>query len=172
MKYLSGLLITLLTVMLAACGGNQEGEQQSTSQSMTDTTSTEQTMTAEAPESKLNINTASEEEFRTIPGVGDKMVHEFEEYRPYVSIQQFRKEIGKYVDEEQVAAYEKYIFVPVSPNESDAASLQQLPGVEEDAAQQLIDGRPYDSNEAFIEQLSSLINEQELSTAKTYLKAK
>ncbi|MCW9706446.1 hypothetical protein [Fodinibius salsisoli] len=171
MKYLSGLLITLLTIVVIACGGSQEGEQEASSQTMEEAPSTEQTITAQAPEAKLNINTASEEDFRTIPAVGDKMVHEFEEYRPYVSIQQFRKEIGKYVDEEQVAAYENFIYVPVSPNESDAASLQQLPGVHENEAQQLVDGRPYDSNEAFVDALTSLVNEEELAIAKTYLKS-
>lgn len=171
MKYLSGLFITLLIVTLMACGGNQEGEQEVSSSSIEDTTVTEQAITGQAPEAKLNVNTASGDEFRSIPGVGDKMVHEFEEYRPYVSIQQFRKEIGKYVDEEQVAAYEKYIYVPVSPNESDAASLQQLPGIDEEEAQQLIDGRPYNSNDAFIEQLTSVVNEEELAIAKTYLKS-
>jgi hypothetical protein len=39
------------------------------------------------------------------------MVHEFEEYRPYTSIEQFRAEIGKYVDEKEVARLERYIYV-------------------------------------------------------------
>jgi DNA uptake protein ComE-like DNA-binding protein len=170
MKYLSGLFTILLTATLISCGGSEQAEQESSS-TMEDTVSTEQTISAAAPEAKLNINNASGEAFRTIPGVGDKMVHEFEEYRPYVSILQFRKEIGKYVDEEQVAAYEKYIYVPVSPNESDAASLQQLPGIDADKAQQLVDGRPYDSADAFIEELTSHVNEEQIATAKTYLKS-
>ena len=62
--------------------------------------------------------------------MGNRMVHEFEEYRPYKSIQQFRKEIGKYVDQNQVAEYEKYIFVPINENDSDAPTLQQIPGLD------------------------------------------
>lgn len=58
------------------------------------------------------------------------MVGEFLEYRPYVGIRQFRRKIGKYVDEEQVAAYEQYVNVPIDPNESDAATLQQIPGLD------------------------------------------
>ncbi|HEY0082746.1 MAG TPA: hypothetical protein VGB61_08150, partial [Pyrinomonadaceae bacterium] len=51
--------------------------------------------------SKLNLNTASGDEFRAqIPGLGNKMVHEFEEYRPYKSVLQFRREMGKYVKPE------------------------------------------------------------------------
>jgi hypothetical protein len=37
------------------------------------------------------------------------MAHEFEEYRPYANIEQFRREIGKYVDEKEVARLEQYV---------------------------------------------------------------
>jgi DNA uptake protein ComE-like DNA-binding protein len=170
-RLISGSLLIALMMSVVACGGNESNEQEEVQETSTSQTTIEQGTTATAPEAKLNINTASGEEFRTIPNVGDKMVHEFEEYRPYVSIQQFRKEIGKYVDEDQVAAYEEYIFVPVDVNNSDAATLQQLPGVDADAAQELIDARPYESNEAFLEDLASHVNEEELTTAKTYLKS-
>ena len=46
-----------------------------------------------------------------IPGVGPKMRHEFEEYRPYKDIAQFRREMGKYVDAQEVARLEKYVRV-------------------------------------------------------------
>jgi hypothetical protein len=35
--------------------------------------------------------------------MGKRMLHEFKEYRPYKTIEQFRKEIGKYVDQKEVA---------------------------------------------------------------------
>ena len=56
-------------------------------------------------------NTASAEEIELIPGVGPRMRHEFEEYRPWTSVEQFRREIGKYVDEAEVARLEKYIVI-------------------------------------------------------------
>ena len=37
------------------------------------------------------------------------MAHEFEEYRPYTDLDQFRQEIGKYVDENEVARLERYV---------------------------------------------------------------
>ena len=37
----------------------------------------------------------------TIPGVGKRMAHEFEEYRPWKTQQQFEKEIGKYVNQKK-----------------------------------------------------------------------
>lgn len=57
----------------------------------------------------INLNTAYEIDILLIPGVGRRMAHEFEEYRPYSDIEQFRREIGKYVDAEEVARLEQYV---------------------------------------------------------------
>ena len=58
-----------------------------------------------------DLNSASGEEIQLIPGVGDRMEHEFEEYRPYTSMEQFRREIGKYVDDVEVARLEQYVTI-------------------------------------------------------------
>ena len=49
----------------------------------------------------INLNTATDDVFLTIPGVGPKMVHEFKEYRPWKSKAHFDKEIGKYINNNQ-----------------------------------------------------------------------
>ncbi len=85
-----------------------------------------------------------------MPDISDRMIHEFEEYRPYVSIQQFRREMGKYVDEATIAGYEEHVFVPINPDESDAATLRQIPGIDDAEADALVAGRPYASREAFL----------------------
>lgn len=168
MQFSNRILLTLLVpalLLAAACSSSET--KSDAEQTMTE--SADSSMTQTPPSSKLNLNTASEEDFLTVPGVGDRMVHEFEEYRPYVSIQQFRKEIGKYVDSAQVAGYEKYVFVPINPNECDAATLQQIPGLDADEADALMAARPFDSNEAFIKQLTEYVSEEELATAESYL---
>lgn len=59
----------------------------------------------------LDLNRASAEEILLIPGVGPRMQHEFEEYRPYRNVEQFRREIGKYVDRDEVARLERYVAI-------------------------------------------------------------
>ena len=59
----------------------------------------------------LNLNTASDADFLTIPGVGARMVHEFNEYRPWKTQAQFEKEIGKYVDDKEVARLWRYMTI-------------------------------------------------------------
>jgi DNA uptake protein ComE-like DNA-binding protein len=64
---------------------------------------------------RLNLNTATDEEILAIPGIGKRMLHEFKEYRPYKSIEQFRREIGKYIDrdkrEAELARLERYVTI-------------------------------------------------------------
>jgi DNA uptake protein ComE-like DNA-binding protein len=59
----------------------------------------------------IDLNSASDEEILLIPGIGRRMLHEFKEYRPYTSIEQFRREIGKYVDKAEVARLERYVAI-------------------------------------------------------------
>ena len=63
------------------------------------------------PNHSINLNTASDEEILSIPGMGPRMLHEFKEYRPYTSMEQFRREIGKYVDKAEVARLEQYVTI-------------------------------------------------------------
>lgn len=57
----------------------------------------------------VNLNTASEADIKLIPGMTDKMVYEFLEYRPYEDMAEFDREIGKYVDEAEVARFRSYV---------------------------------------------------------------
>ncbi|MDE2827888.1 MAG: hypothetical protein OXL40_11370 [Bacteroidota bacterium] len=57
----------------------------------------------------VEINSASDDDILAIPGVGSRMLHEFKEYRPYESMAQFEREIGKYVDHEELDRLVRYV---------------------------------------------------------------
>jgi len=59
----------------------------------------------------VNLNTATDEAILSIPGVGQRMLREFKEYRPYRAMAQFEREIGKYVDEREVARLARYVTI-------------------------------------------------------------
>jgi len=82
---------------------------------------------------------------------------------------QFRKEIGKYVDDQTVAAYEKYVYVPIDPNSSDAETYMQIPGLDATEAAALIAARPFSTGDAFLSALSNYISADELAVAQQYL---
>ena len=60
---------------------------------------------------KIDLNTATDEEILLVPGIGSRMLHEFKEYRPYTSMDQFRREMGKYVDQAEVARMERFVMI-------------------------------------------------------------
>ena len=162
--WILGLLLT--AVFLAACGSSNAAVVDSGASAVAVAETAVST-------TKLNINTVSGDELlATIPGFGSRMVREFQEYRPYVSIQEFRREIGKYVDDAQVATYEQYVFVPVDVDGSDVATLMQLPGVDDGIANQLMAERPFGSNEAFLAKLGELVSAEDAALAEGYLVVK
>jgi len=163
------VFILLFAIFFAACSSSAPSEQANNAARRTTSPSATQPGN-NAPKAKLNLNTASENDFLTIPGMTTRMVHEFMEYRPYQSITQFRKEMSKYVAPAVIADYEKYVYVPISQNGSDPATLQQIPGLNADEAAALIAGRPYATPEAFEAKLSEKLTPAELAVAKTYIR--
>ena len=116
---LPALLSIYALVAVAACssGDNKAADTTAvadTSMAAPTTTASTTTVTTDTSTAAIvpiNINTATDAEFLKIPGVGPRMLREFKEYRPYTSIEQFRREIGKYVDKAEVARLEKYIVI-------------------------------------------------------------
>ena len=117
----------------------------------------------------MNLNTTEEEDFKNVPGVGDKMAHEFEEYRPYTSIEQFRREIGKYVDEEEVARYENYVFVPVNLNTGSKDEILSIPGVGDRMLHEFEEYRPYENIEQFRREIGKYVDDDELARLERYV---
>jgi len=117
----------------------------------------------------MNLNTTAEDDFKMVPKVGDKMAHEFEEYRPYTSIEQFRREIGKYVSDEEVAEYENYVFVPVNLNTGSKEEILAIPGVGEKMLHEFEEYRPYESMEQFRREIGKYVDDTELARLERYV---
>jgi len=68
-----------------------------------------------------------------------------------------------------VAAYENYVYVPIAINDSDVATLQQIPGLSAEEAQALISARPFASTDSFLTKLGEYVSADELEIARAYL---
>ena len=77
------------------------------------------------------------------------MSREFREYRPYRGISEFRREIGKYVDDAQVARFEQYVFVPIKLNSAGDAHLRTIPGLDDGILAVIKQSRPFAGMEDF-----------------------
>ena len=117
----------------------------------------------------INLNTASREEILLVPGVGKRMAHEFEEYRPYTAIAQWRREMGKYVDDTEVARMEQYVFVPIDLNTATREEILAIPGVGRRMAREFQEYRPYSSIEQFRREIGKYVDDGEVARLERYV---
>ena len=117
----------------------------------------------------VNLNTATREEILLVPGVGDRMAHEFEEYRPYRALPQFRREIGKYVDDDEVARFERYVFVPIDLNTAGDEDILRIPGVGRRMLHEFKEYRPYRAIEQFRREIGKYVDDDEIARLERYV---
>ena len=117
----------------------------------------------------INLNTASREEILLVPGMGPRMAHEFEEYRPYKAMAQFRREIGKYVDDDEVARFEQYVFVPIELNTASEDDILSIPGVGKRMLHEFLEYRPYRSLNQFRREIGKYVDDEELARLERYV---
>jgi DNA uptake protein ComE-like DNA-binding protein len=117
----------------------------------------------------INLNTASKEEILLIPGVGQRMLHEFEEYRPYRSLAVFHREIDKYVDDAELARLEQYVFVPIDLNSASDADILTIPGLGQRMLREFKEYRPYKAMEQFRREMGKYVSKEEVARLERYV---
>ncbi len=117
----------------------------------------------------INLNTATREAILSIPSVGDRIAHEFEEYRPYKAIAQFRRELGKYVSDEEVARFEQYVFVPLNLNTATPEDLLTIPGVGNRLLREFLEYRPYVNMQQFRREIGKYVSDEEVARLERYV---
>ena len=117
----------------------------------------------------INLNTASREEILLVPGVGARMAHEFEEYRPYRALAQFRREMGKYVDDDEVTRFERYVFAPINLNTASDDDILTIPGLGSRMLHEFKEYRPYRAMAQFRREIGKYVDDDEVARFGRYV---
>jgi DNA uptake protein ComE-like DNA-binding protein len=117
----------------------------------------------------LNLNTATRDEILLIPNLGNRMAHEFEEYRPYKAMARFRREIGKYVDDKEVARLEQYVFVPINLNTATDEDILTIPALGKRMLHEFKEYRPYKSMEQFRREIGKYVDKREVARLERFV---
>jgi DNA uptake protein ComE-like DNA-binding protein len=120
----------------------------------------------------INVNAAPEGEILLIPGVGERMLHEFEEYRPYAALAEFRREIGKYVDDDELARLAQYVFVPIDVNTASEEDILSIPGVGERMLHEFLEYRPYRAMAQFEREMGKYVDDGEVARLARYVEVR
>ena len=117
----------------------------------------------------INLNTASRDEILLIPGVGNRMLHEFEEYRPYPALAKFHREIDKYVDDKELARLEQYVFVSIDLNTASDQDILSIPGLGQRMLREFKEYRPYKNIEQFRREIGKYVDKAEVARLERYV---
>ena len=117
----------------------------------------------------IDLNDATSEEVDLIPGVGRRMTHEFEEYRPYTALAQFRREIGKYVDDDEVARLAQYVYVRIDLNTASGEDILSIPGVGRRMRHEFEEYRPYEAMSQFRREIGKYVDDDEVERLARYV---
>jgi DNA uptake protein ComE-like DNA-binding protein len=117
----------------------------------------------------IDLNDVSDEEVILIPGVGERMLHEFDEYRPYAAMAQFRREMGKYVDEDEVRRLAQYVYVRIDLNTASDEAILSIPGVGNRMLHEFDEYRPYAAMAQFRREMGKYVDEDEVRRLERYV---
>ncbi|MDE2888921.1 MAG: helix-hairpin-helix domain-containing protein [Gemmatimonadota bacterium] len=117
----------------------------------------------------INLNSASSAEMLLVPGVGERIAHEFEEYRPYTAIARWKREMGKYVDDAEIERMGRYVFVPIDLNTATEAEILAIPGVGKRMAHEFEEYRPYTSIAQFRREIGKYVDDREVARLERYV---
>jgi len=120
----------------------------------------------------VNLNISPREEILLIPRAGNRMAREFDEYKPYVNYAQFRREIGKYVNEQEVAHLEQYTFIPIDLNTASDSAILSIPNAGPRVLREFKEYRPYPNIEKFRREMGKYWNEKEVARLERYVTIK
>jgi DNA uptake protein ComE-like DNA-binding protein len=118
---------------------------------------------------QINLNAASDADILLIPGLGQRMLGEFKEYRPYRALAQFRREIGKYVDDKELARLEQYVFVPINLNTASDADILSIPGMGQRMLHEFKEYRPYKAMQQFRREIGKYVDDKEVARLERYV---
>ncbi len=117
----------------------------------------------------IDLNDATSEEIGLIPGVGRRMTHEFEEYRPYTALAQFHREIGKYVDDDEVTRLAQYVYARIDLNTASGEDILNIPGVGRRMRHEFEEYRPYEAMSQFRREIGKYVDDDEVERLARYV---
>jgi hypothetical protein len=121
----------------------------------------------------VNLNLSPRDEIMLIPRAGRRFAREFDEYKPYTGgYLQFRREMGKYVSEQEVAHLEQYTFIPIDLNTASDSAILSIPGAGARVLREFKEYRPYPNIEKFRREMGKYWNEKEVARLERYVTIK
>jgi DNA uptake protein ComE-like DNA-binding protein len=109
----------------------------------------------------VNLNTAKAPEILLIPKIANRMTREFEEYRPWKTMAQFDREIGKYVGAAETNRLKQYVFIPLDLNAATDDQFKTIPHLASNMLREFKEYRPWKTKAQFDREIGKYVGDKE-----------
>lgn len=119
----------------------------------------------------LNLNACTTEEILLVPRIANRMRIEFPEYRPWKTVAQFDKEIGKYLTANpgELDRLKMYVFIPVNLNTASDDEILSIPGAGQRMVREFKEYRPWKTKEQFEKEIGKYVGPKETARLWRYV---
>jgi DNA uptake protein ComE-like DNA-binding protein len=97
----------------------------------------------------VDLNGASLDELKLIPGISDSAPREITARRPWKTLGQFYQEMTKSATSAMADRWLQYVFIQMNPNTASDQDLATIPGSGAKAVAEITAHRPYSSKQQF-----------------------
>jgi len=117
----------------------------------------------------LNLNTATSEEILLVPKIARRMTIEFPEYRPWKTVEQFDRQIGKYVGQGETDRLKQYVFIPLDLNTATDEQFLTIPDMARRMLIEFKEYRPWKTKAQFDREIGKYVGPKETERLWRYM---
>lgn len=118
---------------------------------------------------QVNLNTASDDELRLIPGVNDAVRAAITSHRPYETLAQFKRDLRGTVDDKELGRLEAYVYVPIDLNSASDSDIMSIPRMGQRMLKEFKEYRPYKAMAQFRREIGKYVDDKEVARLERYV---
>lgn len=121
---------------------------------------------------RLNPNSATAAQLKSVPGLNDQLIGEIQKNRPYAGMADFNKLISARLGADQAKQVYTSLFVPVNLNTASREEIALIPGMTPRMVREFLEYRPYADMAQFNREIGKYVDAAEVARLASYVTLK
>ena len=118
---------------------------------------------------RLNPNSATAAQLRTVAGLNEQLIGEIQKTRPYASMADFNKVVSARLGADQTRQVYTSLFVPVNLNTGSREEIALIPGMTPRMVREFLEYRPYKDMAQFNREIGKYVDAVEVARLASYV---
>jgi DNA uptake protein ComE-like DNA-binding protein len=118
---------------------------------------------------RLNPNTATPAQLRSVAGLNEELIGEIQKGKPYATMGDFHKVIGSKLNADQARQVYTALFVPVNLNTASREDIALIPGMTPRMVREFLEYRPYADMAQFNREIGKYVDAAEVARLASYV---